>query len=241
MFTDQLLQGVERVPLHALDAIAKSIWSAMASGAISEAEAEGLAAAVEARRVAAKASVAPKPPRPPRPLQRRPEAWERRRRLAASGPLPPALAAKFTVGELAALRIVADECRDHGSCQRTVGEIATRAGVGNTTVQNALREAQRFGLLTVTQRRRPGRPSLPNLVEITSREWRIWISRGPKERVQETTGLSDKIQKNSFNAPCSRLHQTLDDMNRLQIPISETGHVKGKGLAEAASWRQRHC
>ena len=33
---------------------------------------------------------------------------ERRRRLAASGPLPPAMAARFTVSELAVLRIVAN-------------------------------------------------------------------------------------------------------------------------------------
>jgi hypothetical protein len=34
---------------------------------------------------------------------------ERRRRLAASGPLPPVMAARFTVSELAVLRIVGDE------------------------------------------------------------------------------------------------------------------------------------
>jgi len=43
--------------------------------------------------------------------------------------MPPALAAKFTQGELAVLRIVADEVRRTGSCVRTVAEIAARAGV----------------------------------------------------------------------------------------------------------------
>jgi hypothetical protein len=41
---------------------------------------------------------------------------ERRRRLAASGPMPPALAARFTTSELAALRIIGDEVRHHGVC-----------------------------------------------------------------------------------------------------------------------------
>jgi hypothetical protein len=51
------------------------------------------------------------------------------------------LACKFTVGELAALRIVADEVREKGNCDRTLGEIAARAGIGRTTAQNAMRLA----------------------------------------------------------------------------------------------------
>ena len=47
---------------------------------------------------------------------------ERRRRLAFSGPLPAALAAGFTVSELAALRIIGDEVRDRGSCSLYVEE-----------------------------------------------------------------------------------------------------------------------
>jgi hypothetical protein len=35
---------------------------------------------------------------------------------AASGPMPPALAAKFTQAEMAAFRIVSDEVRHHGVC-----------------------------------------------------------------------------------------------------------------------------
>src|SRR4051812_24670634 len=78
----------------------------------------------------------------------RPVAIARRRHLAASGPMPPALACKFTVSELAVLRIVGDEVRQHGLCDRCVDEIAARAGVCRRMVQNALREAARLGLLT---------------------------------------------------------------------------------------------
>jgi len=34
--------------------------------------------------------------------------------------MPPALAARFTVAELACLRIVADEVRDRGVCSLTI-------------------------------------------------------------------------------------------------------------------------
>ena len=111
---------------------------------------------------------------PPRRLQRapkRPVAIARRRHLAASGPMPPALACKFTVSELAVLRIVGDEVRQHGQCDRCVDEIAARAGVCRRMVQNAIREAARLGLVTVEERRREGRRNLPNVVRIVSKEW----------------------------------------------------------------------
>ena len=103
----------------------------------------------------------------------------RRRHLAASGPMPPALAARFTTGELAVLRIVADEVRDKGRCDRTYAELAARGGVGRTTARNAVRTAGRLGLLHIEERPRPGRKHLANLVTLTSREWKAWIDRRP--------------------------------------------------------------
>jgi len=92
--------------------------------------------------------------------------------------MPPALACKFTVSELAVLRIVGDEVRQHGCCDRCVDEIAARAGVCRRMVQNAIREAARLGLLTVQERRREGRRNLPNVVRIISKEWTSWLARG---------------------------------------------------------------
>src|SRR5918912_282566 len=54
---------------------------------------------------------------------------ERRRRLAYSGPMPSRLADQFTPGEMAVMKVVADEVRDHGKCDRALAEIAARAGV----------------------------------------------------------------------------------------------------------------
>lgn len=113
-------------------------------------------------------------------VQRPPDraaSMARRRHLAASGPMPPALAARFTTGELAVLRIVADEIRDKGRCDRTYAELAARAGVGRTTARNAVRRAGGLGFLHIEERPRPGRKHLANVVTITSREWRAWIDR----------------------------------------------------------------
>src|SRR4051794_7417207 len=89
--------------------------------------------------------------------------------------MPPALACKFTVSELAVLRIVGDEVRQHGQCARCVDEIAARAGVCRSMVKNAIRTATRLGLLTVEERRREGRRNLPNVIRIVSREWLQWL------------------------------------------------------------------
>jgi hypothetical protein len=92
--------------------------------------------------------------------------------------MPPALACKFTVSELAVLRIVGDEVRQHGHSARCVDEIAARTRVCRRMVQTALREAARLGLLTIEERRREGRRNLPNVVRIVSKEWTMWLARG---------------------------------------------------------------
>src|SRR4051794_35857870 len=53
--------------------------------------------------------------------------------------MPPSLACKFTVSELAVLRIIGDEVRQHGHCARCVDELAARAGVCRSMVKNAVR------------------------------------------------------------------------------------------------------
>ncbi len=115
---------------------------------------------------------------------------ERRRRLAYSGPIPAHLAQSFTPAEVAVLRIVADEHRDRGGCDRSVDEIAARAGVCRRTVQNALRHAERLGLVTITERRREGARNLPNVVRVVSREWLAWIEHRAKARERHGIGCS---------------------------------------------------
>jgi hypothetical protein len=188
-FCDQMAAAIDGArTLTRLDHLSRSIWQALAAGAVADDDAQSLAERLHARRSILRGEIKPvgipvgRPSIfPPRRLQRapkRPVAIARRRHLAASGPMPPALACKFTVSELAVLRIVGDEVRQHGHCARCVDEIAARAGVCRSMVKNAIRTAARLGLLTVEERRREGRRNLPNVVRIVSKEWTAWLARG---------------------------------------------------------------
>lgn len=116
--------------------------------------------------------------RRPRDRQR---SIERRRRLAASGPMPPHLAAKFTTGQLSVLRIVGDEVRARGRCTLCVDEIAARAGVCRRLAQGAMRLADELGLLQIKERRVSAFRNDTNVVTIVSREWLMWLRIGTRE------------------------------------------------------------
>lgn len=202
--TDALAGIANAWTLAQLEACSRAVWPAWSAGRLSDAQAQSLAEAIEKRRRAVRGldTVAMRAPAvataaqalgrpswfpPKRKVPRSPDrqaSLERRRRLATSGVMPPALAARFTTGELAALRIVADEVRDKAACRLSLGEIAARAGVGITTARRALREAAGQGLVTIEERRRARQRNLPNVVRIVSSEWRTWIARGGRAAAQ---------------------------------------------------------
>jgi len=204
MFAEQLTAEVATASLKALDQLSRLTWQGHAAGAIADADAQRLAEQIHHRRQAARAEHKPVglPPGrpsifPPKRLQRSPDraaSIQRRRALAASGPMPPTLACRFTTGELAVLRILADAVRDNGQCVKTIPELAARAGVCRTTAQNAIRQAARLGLLTVQERRRDGRRNDANLVRIVSAEWMAWIKRGSGFKKSNTTDSKISFQ-----------------------------------------------
>lgn len=230
--------------LSTLDGYCRVVWSDWGAGRLTDDQAQSLAETIEARRrevrgrdtvavrapqIAAAAKAAGRPShfpakrKAPRSPSRR-ASIERRRLLAASGPMPPQLAAQFTTGELAALRIVADAVRARGACLMSLGEIAARAGVCVTTARNGLRLAARAGLVTIEERRRDKRPNLPNVVRVVSREWRSWIERGGRSKSQfpaptgggcKKIGATDKTSSRSLNGDrASRAHFTLSSPRR---------------------------
>jgi hypothetical protein len=212
----ELAAAISGAPLQTLDDLSRDIWRALQAGMLGDADAQALAEAIHARRAQARAGRAPLrqvgprawsyfPPKRPQRSPDRQRSLERRRRLAASGPLPPSLAARFTVGELAALRIVVDEVRVSGVCARTLAEIAARAGVSVCTARNAIRMAARLGLVTVEERRRHCRPNLSNIIRIVSREWLAWMSRGGGSKKFEATDreLVSGGRRGGWNAPQS--------------------------------------
>src|SRR3954469_6674170 len=106
MFAEQLRRAVEASPRAELPAVSALLWRAYAAGTVSESDAADLSALIEARKAAGSA------PRgaPPRLVGSRPQPAQRldgRRRWAASGALPPALASRFTAAETAVLAVIA--------------------------------------------------------------------------------------------------------------------------------------
>ena len=172
--------------LAQMDELSRQIWQAHTSGAVDDAGAQSLAERLHERRSiragimpvgipAGRVSLFPPRRRPVSPD--RIASRDRRRLLACSGPMPPALAARFTTGQLAVLRIVADEVTEKGVCGLCIDAIAARAGVCARLAQAAIRLAEGDGLLTVQERRHQGRRSDPNLIRIISREWQAWMRR----------------------------------------------------------------
>lgn len=181
-----------------LDELGRQMWRGYGEGTITEADASFLDDCIRRRRPLASSPVTlcgtPKqhtalprlaarlcsrfrsrqhPRSPDRQASR-----ERRRRLGGSSALPDTIRHHYTEGQRAVLCIVAGEVKHHGVCDLPIDKIAALAGVCRTTVQTTMHEARRLFHIKITERPVEGRKHLPNLVEITSEDWRKWIKRG---------------------------------------------------------------
>ncbi len=176
MFAYEIRQAIEAAPRTKLPDVAALLWRALADRHVTEAEAEALSGLIDARQA---------PPSTPRPAPRRvgsrpitDASVERRRRWAASGRMPPAVAAKFTAGETAALAVVAVEVQRTGSCRWPLARIAAVGGVSVSTVKRAIRAARALGLVEVEVRRVAMWRNLPSVITISCKAWSAWLSRG---------------------------------------------------------------
>ncbi|WP_147276014.1 hypothetical protein [Pelagibacterium lacus] len=118
-----------------------------------------------------------------RRLQRSPDrerSIHRRRTLAATWPMPPAMAGSLTTSQVAYARIVSDEVKRSGDCRLTLDEIAARGGMCRKTAKRAQDRLTELGWVKVTERPVRGRKHLSNVVAIASAEWMTWIKMGPK-------------------------------------------------------------
>lgn len=166
-------RAITAAPLAGLDGLAKGVWDAWGVGALSDDEAGEACEMIAARR-----STPPAPPAPRRSAGSRPRtsaSVERRRAWTAGGWMPPAIAARFTMGEAAAVAAIVAEIALRGACTLHVGAIAARAGVSETTVRNGRRQAVRLGLLAMVEDRHGYDRSGPNRITILSRELALWV------------------------------------------------------------------
>src|SRR4051794_40913378 len=89
--------------------------------------------------------------------------------------MPPKIACHFTLGEQAALAVIAVEVTKRGACSLVIGAVAALAGVSESTVKRALRQARALGLITIQERRLSRYRNDTNVVRVISREWLSWL------------------------------------------------------------------
>ncbi|MCJ2142415.1 helix-turn-helix domain-containing protein [Methylobacterium sp. E-066] len=200
-YTDEIRRQVEAAPRAALPAVTAALWRAYSEGKVTEAEAEALSGLIEARTLSTGRPRSEQTPNPTETVTpqtgdptknvsgltgapRRPgvgsrprtdASMERRRRWAASGRMPQAIVARFTLAEQAVLSLVAAEVARRKDCRLSIENMAAVAGVCRSTVKNAIREAARLGLLTVEERQITGFRNDTNIVRIVSPEWLAWL------------------------------------------------------------------
>jgi hypothetical protein len=192
MFYDQLATAIERAARNQLDDYSRQVWKALAAGSLADDQAQQLAEMIQRRReqpivqglLSSTPAIAPRYYIQRSPEQRSPDrraSLLRRREHSATGPLPPSLAAGFTTGELAVLKVISDEWLAHGTCDRSLNELAARAGVCHSLAKRAVRLAELDGLFTVQRRPRSGRKHLPNIIRIIRAEWLDWLAKGRRK------------------------------------------------------------
>ena len=240
MFNETMGAAIDAArTLAQLDELARRLWQGHGSGVLDDDAAQGLAERLHERRKAVRGALVPvgipagrKSLFPPRRYQRSPDRMAsvaRRRQLAASGPMPPALAARFTTGQLAVLRVVGDEIAREGTCALCVDAIAARAGVCRRLAQAAIRLAEGDGLLTIEERRREGAKNLPNVVRLLSREWSAWLRRSVRRhRVQMDAPHGHQGSRSATPRPAEPSRRAAEGQGRIHHRVS-TGAAGGGG------------
>ena len=250
----EIRRQAEAAPRAALPAVASALWKAFGEGHLSEAEAEALSGLIEARQgsrarganlsadqilispnpgtsnagisgIASGLTGAPRSRTGSRP--RTDASMERRRRWAASGRLPPTMAARFTLAEQAVLALVAAETVRRKDCRLAVGQLAAITGVAETTVRNAIREARKLGLVTVEERRVTGFRNDTNVVRIVSSEWTAWLrlARTGVPRIGDTPAAVPE------GTGCKSPQRTPTDV---PYPVNSEARNPRKGCRQAA-------
>ncbi len=109
MFVEEIRRAVQACQRGRLPELSAAVWKGFAAGAVSEDEAQRLAELIEARKAAGLIQMDEAPRRRVGRRPRSPASLERRRAWTGSGWMPPAIAARFTMGEAAAIGVIVAE------------------------------------------------------------------------------------------------------------------------------------
>jgi hypothetical protein len=267
-YADAIRRQAEDAPRAALPAVTAALWRAFGDGHVTEAEAEALSVLIEGRLASGAARGLGQSSNPigtgsgaatvePRALvqagrlgvgsrPRTDASMERRRRWAASGRLPPALAARFTLAEQAVLALVAAETARRGDCRLSVPHIAALVGVAETTVRNAIREARGLGLITVEERKVTSWRNDTNVVRIISPEWSAWLRlarrggaprNGAPPRLVATGGGCKSAKGTPTKVSTQGKTRTVSPSRRSPAPLDPTSQE----ALRTANARPRRC
>ena len=234
MFANDIRRALQGTPRERLAELSAAVWKGFACGAVSEEDAQRLAEEIAARKI-----VPPKLAEPRRPAGSRPRSpaqMERRRRWTSSGWLPPQIAASFTMAESAVLAVIAAEVARRGLCRLTIGHIAMLAGVGRSTVKNAIRQAGALGVLTSEEWRLSAWRSAPNTVRIINPEWRTWL----RMRHRKRAGNHPRQAEEKSSAALRDNHQQLGEdrspgRGKLGRPNGLATHLPAWGRTRTAA------
>lgn len=201
-----LLSAVSSAQRSQLDAFVKAAYALHAAGGLDDVQAQAIAEAAHARRMAPAAAtlgqVASRIATGSRP--RRPEHVGRRRTWAASGWLPPRVAAMLTPSQAAVMAVIAAKARS-GRCDLCNAALAELAGVSVSTVKSAKRAAAALGLIVLRERPISRDRNLSTVVEIAAPEWRVWIdlrARGNGGGVKSPAAFQYHAKQKPGDAAC---------------------------------------
>ncbi|KQT51175.1 hypothetical protein ASG43_21460 [Aureimonas sp. Leaf454] len=188
-----LLDRVRSTPREGLTRVLTDAWVLSADGKLNDDEAAEVERAVRARQQpGARREVIGRRGPSRRTEEQRAGALARRRLLAASGALPPDVAARFSVAEQAVLMVVAVEVARRGDCRMSVGELSARAGCSQRSAQNAVRKAASAGLISVEARKVARRRNDTNVLRVIDRAWRRWLDPWRAEGWVQTNARQDQ-------------------------------------------------